>query len=106
MLEKKFVLKKNQYLAHLNLQIEANQFTFLVAPTGIGKTTLTMEDSVTNLNWLSSWFPPKIKFPSYNRSMALLIQNIYFFMVTRAQMKIFVVSKVSSSRLMISLKKS
>ncbi|MDM1248496.1 DEAD/DEAH box helicase family protein [Acinetobacter sp. R933-2] len=44
MLKKSYVLEKNQYLADLNLKTPASQFTFLVAPTGIGKTTFTMEE--------------------------------------------------------------
>lgn len=44
MLKNSYILEKDQYLAHLNLKIQALQFTFLVAPTGVGKTTFTMEE--------------------------------------------------------------
>ena len=40
-------LAKKEYLTDLGLVIEPNQFTFLVAPTGAGKTTLTMEELCT-----------------------------------------------------------
>ena len=36
-------LAKKEYLTDLGLVIEPNQFTSLVASTGSGKTTLTME---------------------------------------------------------------
>lgn len=39
----KITLKKNQYLADLLIEIPRNQTTLIIAPTGIGKTTLTME---------------------------------------------------------------
>ena len=36
-------LAEKEYLTDLGLVIEPNQSTFLVAPTGAGKTTFTME---------------------------------------------------------------
>jgi superfamily II DNA or RNA helicase len=44
MSKKVFKLKKDQYLSDLELKIIQNQSTFLVAPTGAGKTTYTMEE--------------------------------------------------------------
>lgn len=37
-------LSVNQYLTSFGIKIEPNKFTFLVAPTGGGKTTFTMEE--------------------------------------------------------------
>lgn len=36
-------LSIGQYLASIGIKVEPNQSTFLVAPTGAGKTNLTME---------------------------------------------------------------
>ncbi|MBH2030368.1 MAG: hypothetical protein I8H74_07860 [Moraxellaceae bacterium] len=44
MSKKVYKLKKDQYLSDLELKIIPNQSTFLVAPTGAGKTTYTMEE--------------------------------------------------------------
>ncbi|WAU75396.1 DEAD/DEAH box helicase [Acinetobacter sp. TR3] len=44
MSKKVFKLKKDQYLSDLEMKIIQNQSTFLVAPTGAGKTTYTMEE--------------------------------------------------------------
>ncbi|UIJ77446.1 DEAD/DEAH box helicase [Acinetobacter sp. SH20PTE14] len=44
MQKKLLQLPKGQYLSSLKLQIPANQTTLIVAPTGVGKTTFTMED--------------------------------------------------------------
>lgn len=44
MSKKELQLCHNQYLTSFGIKIEPNKFTFLVAPTGAGKTTFTMEE--------------------------------------------------------------
>ena len=44
MSKKELQLYLNQYLTSFSIKIEPNQSTFLVAPTGAGKTTFTMEE--------------------------------------------------------------
>lgn len=44
MSNKAFQLIPNQYLSTFGIKVEPNQSTFLVAPTGAGKTTFTMEE--------------------------------------------------------------
>ena len=44
MSKKVFQLSPNQYLSTFGIKVEPNQSTFLVAPTGAGKTTFTMEE--------------------------------------------------------------
>ncbi|KHO14350.1 hypothetical protein NT90_16250 [Acinetobacter baumannii] len=44
MFKKELQLCLNQYLTSFGIKIEPNQSTFLVAPTGVGKTTFTMEE--------------------------------------------------------------
>lgn len=44
MQKNQLLLQNDQYLSDLKLQIAANQTTLIIAPTGVGKTTFTMED--------------------------------------------------------------
>ena len=47
MLITQLLLSIGQYLNSIGIKVEPNQSTFLVAPTGAGKTTLTMEELKT-----------------------------------------------------------
>lgn len=61
MSKKSYQLKDGQYLSDLNLNIESQKNTFLIAPTGAGKTTFTMEDLGTQFELVIVLVPTQAK---------------------------------------------
>ena len=54
-------LSVNQYLTSLGIKIEPNKSTFLVAPTGAGKTTFTMEELKAQFKFVLILVPTQAK---------------------------------------------
>lgn len=54
-------LQKDQYLSSLKIQIPANQATLIVAPTGVGKTTFTMQDLPRQFEFVLMLVPTQAK---------------------------------------------
>ena len=61
MSKKTFMLDKSQFLTHLGLKIPPNQSFFLIAPTGSGKTSFTMEDLNTQFEFVLILVPTQAK---------------------------------------------
>jgi len=61
MSKKELQLCHNQYLTSLGIKIEPNQSTFLVAPTGGGKTTFTMEELKAQFKFVLILVPTQAK---------------------------------------------
>ena len=90
-------LAKKEYLTDLGLVIEPNQFTFLVAPTGAGKTTLTMEELKARFKLVIILVPTQAKVMElqheYSGKVALKSEYL-FFVQMRILMRLFENSKV------------
>ena len=75
-------LAKKEYLTDLGLVIEPNQFTFLVAPTGAGKTTLTMEELKARFKLVIILVPTQAKVMElqheYSGKVALKSEYLFF----------------------------
>lgn len=54
-------LSVNQYLTSFGIKIEPNKSTFLVAPTGVGKTTFTMEELKAQFKFVLILVPTQAK---------------------------------------------
>lgn len=54
-------LSVNQYLTSIGIKVEPNQSTFLVAPTGAGKTTFTMEELKVQFTFVLILVPTQAK---------------------------------------------
>ncbi|KAF1025693.1 MAG: hypothetical protein GAK29_01756 [Acinetobacter bereziniae] len=61
MSKKELQLCHNQYLTSFGIKIEPNKFTFLVAPTGAGKTTFTMEELKAQFKFVLILVPTQAK---------------------------------------------
>jgi CRISPR/Cas system-associated endonuclease/helicase Cas3 len=108
MSKKVFKLKKDQYLSDLELKIIQNQSTFLVAPTGAGKTTYTMEELKAQYKLVIILVPTQAKVMELQNEYSgkgSLKSEYLFFVQMRILTRTFVNLMVSSLQLTISLKK-
>jgi len=75
-------LSVNQYLTSIGIKVEPNQSTFLVAPTGAGKTTFTMEELKAQFTFVLILVPTQAKVMElqneYSGKVALKSEYLFF----------------------------
>lgn len=82
MSKKELQLRPNQYLSAFDIKIVPNKFTFLVAPTGAGKTTFTMEELKVQFKVVLILVPTQAKVMElqneYSGKAPLLCEYLFF----------------------------
>ncbi len=102
-------LSVNQYLTSFGIKIEPNKSTFLVAPTGAGKTTFTMEELKAQFKFVLILVPTQAKVMELQHEYSgktKVISEYLFFVQTRTLTIVCVSSKVSLLRPMTNSTKS